>query len=120
MHGRDHFDTWYSTHAIAARFVTGIEASLAERTVRREIDRQPTLKAAAVRKFGQVFLPWRVLEPWLFESEPAKVMPEKPGAVIVLAPIVARNEGELTRKLARSLSASAEAVQTHGMEAQHG
>lgn len=114
MKGRDPFDLWYSTHAIAARFVTGLDAAVAERTVRREIERQPSLKAVAVRKFGQVFLPWRVLEAWLSECEPAKAMPgaQKAAEFIVLEPIAARTEGELARKLA--------GVQTLGTEVAHG
>lgn len=104
---RDPFDTWYSTQAIAARFVTGLDATVAERSIRREIERVPALKAAVKRRFGHLFLPWAVLKPWLEESAPAKVMPS-PG-VILLDPIVARSEGELTRKAARLCS-----VQTPG------
>ena len=109
---RDAFDLWYSTHAVAARFVTGLDRTVSERTIRQEIERQPALKAAAVRKFGQVFLPWAVLSPWLQISAPPKQMP-KPGGLVLLEPIKARSPGELTRKLGKL-------VQAPGQEATHG
>ena len=97
------FDIWYSTQAVAARFVTGLDQHISERTIRREIERQPELKAAAVRKFGHVFLPWSVLSQWLGISEPPKVLPWRRNERVV-EPILARSEGELTRKLGEVLN----------------
>lgn len=98
------FDIWYSTQAAAARFVTGLEQHISERTIRREIERQPELNAAAVRKFGHVFLPWAVLGPWLGISEPPKALPWRRNETVVVEPILARSEGELTRKLGKTIN----------------
>lgn len=110
------FEAYYSTHAIAAHFVTGMDAHVAERTIEREIERQPALKAVCVRKFGQVFVPRSALVAWLGISEPARHVPKAKGATapVLLTPVFARSEGELHRKLA--------AVQTPGLtkEAHHG
>lgn len=95
MNSHDPFERWYSVQAIAERFVTGLEAVVAERTIRYEIERQPILLKARVHKFGRVFLPWSVLKQWLQISEP----PPAPPRPALSPPIVARNEAELTRKL---------------------
>lgn len=96
---RDPFEAWYSVQAIAARFVTGLDRTISERTIQREIERQPVLKAAAVHKFGLVFLPWRAVASWLQLNEAAPRPPGRRSKPVLLAPVVARSAGELHRKL---------------------
>jgi len=97
---KDPLGVWYSVPAIAARFVTGLDSALVERTIAREIDRQPALKAAARRKFGVVWLPWWALEAWLSGSAPVRQKPPQLRVLpTTLQPICARSEGELTRRL---------------------
>jgi len=90
---RDPFEAYYSAEAIAQRLFTGAARHVSAQVVRREIERRPELKRAAVRRFGRVFLPWSALKAWL-EVE----VDQAPGAVFV-APVFARTQGELSRKL---------------------
>lgn len=95
----DPLETWYAVPAIAVRFMTHQEASVAERTVEREIERNPVLKAAARRKFGRLFVPWSALRVWLEAGDPKPAAPARDEHARFLSPIPARTEGELVRKL---------------------
>lgn len=94
-------DRYYSLAHIARVFDVHV------RTVRRELERAPELRAAVVRKFSTEYLPGAVLAAWAKRPcvMPQRVRDEAGGFVAAadVDVVTARTPGELHRRLSKRL-----------------
>ncbi len=87
---------FYDIEAIAATFVSGGEP-VSARTVRRWLASVPAVQAQGKRVGGRLWLPGAALLSWLGSEVEARPERQRNAARGVF--IVARNEGELRRKV---------------------